>query len=295
MLFFNTTNIFNYQNELNDKYIGFLGSDKSLLPFQIVIPKGQLFDSISKVELINSSRTFEITDILNDFSVKQDSENYYIIYKPNIIALATLPCGIWQLKIKILFNDIELVPPIVTRYYYSNFFTIIPDTSIIGTLQYSNTFDFDDKIYQTTYKNVLNFVNKTLIVAPFYKEIATERADGSKVYEYQSYSENYSIVIFGDIWTVKEIQKIKFFNIQVVNIASLGIVNENISLRTEVAQTFEDNRYYKITLIFSINQVEKNLCEANKVLANVEDMEIVEINNKVLLVGGKILQIKYKI
>lgn len=294
MLFFNTTNIFNYQNELNDKYIGFLGSDKSLLPFQIVIPKDTLFDSLTKVELINSSRTFEITDILTDFEVKQDSDNYYIIYKKSF-PLATLPCGIWQLKVTIIVNNLEIEPPAVTRYYYSNFFTIIPDTSIIGTLQYSNTFDFDDKIYQTTYKNVLNFVNKTLIVAPFYKEIATERADGSKVYEYQSYSENYSIVIFGDIWTVKEIQKIKFFNIQVVNIASLGIVNENISLRTEVAQTFEDNRYYKITLIFSINQVEKNLCEANKVLANVEDMEIVEINNKVLLVGGKILQIKYKI
>lgn len=290
MLFFNKTNIFTYKKELNDKYVGFLASDRYFLPFQLVIPKDAVFSSVTELVFQNDSQTFASTDIQNDLEILEDTDNIYIIFKRPNFPITALNCGTYQLKITVEVNNYEIVPPLVKRYYYSNFFTIVPDSEIVGIFNYSNSFDFDNKIYQTSYKNVLNFVNQTLNVNPFYKEIATERADGSKVYEYQSYSEIYTVIIFGDIWTVREIQKIQFFDTQSVTIIHLNIIDENIHLRNEVQQSFEDNRYYKITLSFTINNIEKNLCESNKEISEQGELKILEIDDKILLIDDKIFQ-----
>jgi hypothetical protein len=284
MLNFSTTNIYTYEETLKDKLIGFLASRKMLLPFQCRVPKDGFFSDL-QVFLKNGTNEIEIT---NEFvwSIEYTNSHVYIIHKAIISVFSNpLPCGVWQLKITYITNE-------NIKTVYSNFFTIVPDNLVIGKFEYYNSTDFDSRIYQTGYRNYVNITNQIIFTEPFYKETILERGDGSKIYEHQSYAEQYNIVLFGDIWTVRELQKLQLFNSQILTIEKLGISSQSMFVRNTIEQTWESAKYYKITLNLNVNNLQKTLCQENLSIFSQENIAYPKIGDDIILINNEILMLK---
>jgi hypothetical protein len=180
---------------------------------------------------------------------------------------------------------------LVKKLYYSNFFTIVPDNDVIGKFEYYNSTDFDNRIYQTDYRNYVNITNQIIFTEPFYKETILERGDGSKIYEHQSYAEQYNIVLFGDIWTVRELQKLQLFNSQILSISNLAIINQSMFVRNTIEQTWESSKYYKITLNLNVNNLQKTLCQENLSILSQRDIAYPKIGSDIILINNQILML----
>jgi len=283
MLNFSTTNIYTYEETLKDKLIGFIAREGYLLPFQLKAPKDGFLSSV-QIYLKNGSTQIEITNSLTT-SIEFTSTDLYIIHKATQYAIVDrYPYGVWQLLIT--FNS-----DLVKKLYYSNFFTIVPDNDVIGKFEYYNSTDFDNRIYQTDYRNYVNITNQIIFTEPFYKETILERGDGSKIYEHQSYAEQYNIVLFGDIWTVRELQKLQLFNSQILSIAKLGIANQSMFVRNTIEQTWESAKYYKITLNLNVNNLQKTLCQENLTILSQENIAYPKIGNDIILINNEILML----
>lgn len=252
MLHFNSNNIYSYNHGLSDTQIGLNAMDTLLLPFQM---EREYFvgidDEITSWKLINGEREISLNSDIAKIDIVEDAGNgLHYIFNGDETLLTSISFGIWQMYFE--FAD--------GRDFYSNFFTVINEYNAI--LIYYNSFDFDGRIYQYGYKNILYIKNKIVSDTPFKIEKVYERGNGTKNYEYQNFAESYLFSIFGDEFMNNELGKISLFD----KVFFTWKQYENVQIfgRAKFDFSFDaTNLNYKGILKFSINEVDKTLCESN--------------------------------
>lgn len=250
MLKFQTNNDFDAK-----KSTGFNALKTKLIPFQFStniqahIVTG--FYLINGNNVINLSYDVDLIDIL------YDGQQYFYIFKGETNLITNLKCGIWQIKI-IISNQYS---------YYSNFFNIIENYTHKFT--YANSFDFDKKIYQFGYENII-YIQSKIVSDNFFKiEKIIEKGDGSKKYEYQNFAESFKFTIYGDEFVVSELGKLPMFDI-------VKFDDKQIFDRAIFEFAFDTKILnYKGTVKFSIDEVDKTLCETSGSYSPVGNTKIV--------------------
>lgn len=251
MLVFNYLNIFTYYDTLASNQIGLNALDTKLLPFQFIRTYFPTIDSeIVEWKLINGSREVDLSSDISKIDILGNSSNYYYIFDGTATLSSTINCGVWQMYFE--FGDGSI--------YHSNFFNIID--SYVAILYYYNSKDFNNKIYQYGYKNILYIDTKIISEGAFKSEKIIEKGDGSKKYEYQNIVETYSFAIFGDHFLNKELELLPLFDSY--QFTWKEYVSKGGFDRLEYESTFQaDLLNYKGKITLKINPVEKTLCESN--------------------------------
>ena len=275
MLTFKYTNIFSYNPSLSSNQIGLNALNTKLLPFQFKRVDFSTIDSeIVDWKLINGSREIDLSADISEIDILSYSNDFYYIFDGTATLSSTISCGTWQMYFE--FGD--------GSFYYSNYFNIIE--TYIARLYYFNSKDFNNRIYQYGYKNILYIDAKIISEGAFRTEKIIEKGDGSKKYEYQNTAETYSFAVFGDHFLNKELELLPMFDTSRFEWSELG--NESTTQRgfsvfdrPEYESTFQDDLLnYKGKITVKVNAVDKTLCESNLSYTIIEGQAIITIDGE---------------
>lgn len=251
MIIFNENNIFDEK-----KSTGFLASKTKIIPFQLAIIKTGSSSVISVFKIINGTKEIDLSSDISKIILYESQKYFYHLFFGKTILSTNVQPGKWQIYLEISHD-------LGTYIYFSNFFNIICDEKIKGRLEYWNSKDFENVIFQDNFRQIIYFSTFLKNENSYKKEKIIEQGDGTQLFESQIIANGYSFIIRGDNFSVERIQKIGFFDNAEIFHNYLDAVP--IFQRIETEENFNEKNYnYSIKILFYIKNIDKNLCLSNK-------------------------------
>jgi len=259
MLLFQENNTF-----IASESTGYLAPKTKLIPFQIFVNSSLKYISIVSFKLVNGSNEIDLIADINKLKVYTSESATFVVFDGILALNTTLTEGRWQVEFTIKLLDYEIVPPVLyNKTYYSNYINVVCDDLIRGRLEYWNSKDFQNIIFQAGYKEIIYFATFLKNEPNYKKETIIEQGDGTQIVESQIIANGYSFIIRGDKFLVEQTQKLPFFdNAKIYTNDFDGV---DVFQRISSNFTFEKINYnYNINIAIFVKNSDKELCLGNK-------------------------------